>query len=116
MYYKTFRFRVEFPIIIIDIYLKYQVIFIYGCCRSGGKRPDGLSLVPWSKSILWDYTCADTYAESYFHKTTYNPGYAAKQAEERKYRHYNDLMDQFMFVPVASKTTGIIGTVGLKFF
>ena len=33
-----------------------------GCNRSDGKRPDGLTLSPWKngKSLIWDFTCADT--------------------------------------------------------
>lgn len=87
-----------------------------GCSRSDGKQPDGLSLVPWKngKSLLWDYTCADTFARSYVNRTSRDPGYAAKQAEDEKYRHYSNLMDQFKFIPVASETSGIIGKVGLK--
>ena len=34
-----------------------------GLHRSDGKRPDGLTLIPWSrgKSLLWDVTCVDTF-------------------------------------------------------
>ncbi len=86
-----------------------------GCSRPDGKKPDGLTLVPWEKgkSLLWDYTCRDTFARSYVHKTTHEPGYAAKKAEEDKKIHYKDLMDQFIFVPVATETSGIFGSEGL---
>lgn len=43
--------------------------------------------------------------KSYVHRTSSDPGYAAKQAEEIQTLH---LMDQFIFVP------GIFGTVGLE--
>jgi len=38
-----------------------------GCSRTDGKRGDGLTLIPWAKgkSLLWDFTCADTFANSY---------------------------------------------------
>lgn len=87
-----------------------------GCSRSDGKQPDGLTLVPWAngKSLLWDYTCADTFARSYVGRTSRDPGYAAKQAEDEKYRNYTNLMDQFIFVPVASETSGIFGKIGLQ--
>lgn len=61
-----------------------------------------------------DFTCADTFGKSYVDRTSREPGYAAKQAEDHKYRHYNDLMDQFIFVPIATETSGIYGTVGLQ--
>ena len=35
-----------------------------GVCRDDDKRPDGMSLIPWSWDILllWDFTCSDTLA------------------------------------------------------
>ena len=37
-----------------------------GLCRSDGKRPDGMSLIPWKsgKLLLWDVTVASTLADS----------------------------------------------------
>lgn len=80
------------------------------CSRSDGKKPDGLTIVAWAKgkSLLYDYTCADTFAKSYVNRTSREPGYAAKQAEDEKYRNYTDLMDL-----IASETLGVFGKVGL---
>ena len=66
-----------------------------GCSRPDGKKPAGLTIVPWAKgkSLLWDYTCADTFAKSYVNRTSRKRGYTAKQAEDEKYRNYTDLMD-----------------------
>ena len=38
-----------------------------GLTRSNGKRPDGLTLIPWSggKAVAWDVTVASTCAASY---------------------------------------------------
>ena len=38
-----------------------------GLCQSDGKRPDGVSIVPWKsgKFLVWDATCPDTFAPSY---------------------------------------------------
>ena len=38
-----------------------------GLYRSDGKRPDGITIVPWKngKLLVWDATCPDTYAPSY---------------------------------------------------
>ncbi len=87
-----------------------------GCSRPDGKRPDGMSLIPWSngKSLLWDFTCGDTFAPSYLNNTSKHVGHVAKQAEKRKINHYSDLANQFVFVPVATETSGIFGTHALK--
>ena len=35
-----------------------------GLCRSDGKRPDGVTMVPWARGrcMTWDVTVADTLA------------------------------------------------------
>ncbi len=88
-----------------------------GCSRPDGKKPDGMSLTPWARgrSVLWDYTCSDTFAPSYIQGTSRQAGHAAKKAEQRKIHHYNDLANQFIFIPVATETSGVIGEIGLKF-
>ena len=87
-----------------------------GCSRPDGKKPDGMSLVPWTRgrSLLWDYTCVDTFAQSYLNSTSKHIGSAAEKAERKKIDHYNQLANQFIFIPVASETSGIIGKLGLK--
>jgi len=42
------------------------IIIIIGLFRSDGKRPDGLTLVPWQsgKSLCWDVTVSCPLAES----------------------------------------------------
>ena len=37
-----------------------------GLARSDGKRPDGVTMVPWryGKPLIWDATCPDTLAQS----------------------------------------------------
>ena len=87
-----------------------------GCSAPDGKKPDGLSLVPQArgKSLLWDYTCSDTFAQSYVNRSSRELGYVAKQAEDKKLEKYAHLRDQFIFVPVASETTGVFGKIRLK--
>ena len=33
-----------------------------GVCREDGKRPDGMTLIPWEggRSVVWDFTSCDT--------------------------------------------------------
>jgi len=37
-----------------------------GVCCDDGKKPDGMSLIPWRQGLpqLWDFTCSDTLAPS----------------------------------------------------
>ena len=57
-----------------------------GLSRSDGKRPDGLTLVPWSagKSIIWDVTVVDTLAASYIQTTSKSAGSVTEIAVTRK--------------------------------
>ncbi|OXA49110.1 hypothetical protein Fcan01_16224 [Folsomia candida] len=86
-----------------------------GCSTQDGKRPDGMTLIPWSrgKSLVWDVTCVDTFAPSYLPETVRYQGAAASKAEDSKRRRYAFLLDRFIFVPVAMETTGVWGQEGL---
>ncbi|KAI8430952.1 hypothetical protein MSG28_001061 [Choristoneura fumiferana] len=57
--------------------------------RSDGKRPDGMSLIPWKtgRALVWDATCTDTLAASYLTATTNRAG-AAVDARERLKRAF----------------------------
>ncbi len=76
-----------------------------------------MTLIPWARglSLLWNYTCADTFAPSYLDSTSRHVGHAAKQADRRKINQYSDLSEQFIFIPVATETSGVIGKIGLDF-
>ena len=43
-----------------------------GLFRSDGKHPDGITIAPWKsgRSLVWDFTCPDTYAASYVQHST----------------------------------------------
>ena len=89
-----------------------------GLSRQDGKRPDGLTLLPWAqgRSLVWDFTCSDTVAPSHINQTSQEAGRAAAQAEKKKIMHYEALAASgFTVMPVAVETLGSWAPMGLKF-
>ena len=82
-----------------------------GLSRSDGKRPDSLTLVPWSSGrlLVWDATCPDTYAVSYRGQATTEAGCVAAHAKERKSGKYSHLSPTYLFQPVAIRSSGALG-------
>ena len=82
-----------------------------GINRGDGKRPDGITLFPWSqgKCLVWDVTVVDTFAESHLTASALQPGSAAKEAEERKRRKFVNIGDHHVFEPLAFETAGTYG-------
>ena len=76
-----------------------------------GKRPDGMTLFPFSdgRSLLWDATCVNSYAQTRLAAAATTAGGAAKEAEEAKRRKYAHLTSRFRFEPVAFETSGSCG-------
>jgi hypothetical protein len=58
-----------------------------GLSRDDGKRPDGMTLVPWIKGqpLVWDVTVVDTLTDSYVLKSSEVSGFAAEMACKRKH-------------------------------
>ncbi|CAH2232477.1 jg19410 [Pararge aegeria aegeria] len=83
-----------------------------GLARSDGKRPDGMTLIPWrlGRSLLWDATCVDTLAASHIQATSSLVGAAASSAEQAKRRKYENLDSSFIFVPFGVETLGPWGS------
>ena len=81
-----------------------------GLSRTDGKRPDGLTLIPWreGRCLIWDVTVADTTAASYLPLTAALAGSAAESAATRKEAKYIDLSARYDFVPVAIESHGIV--------
>jgi len=61
-----------------------------GLTRRDGKRPDGLTLIPFQggKSLVWDVTVTTPLAESYVDTAAIGAGLVAKQAANRKLSKY----------------------------
>jgi len=88
-----------------------------GLLRSDGKRPDGVTMVPWKqgKLLVWDATCPDTLAPSYRGIASIRSGAVAAAAEERKEAKYMGLDQCNLFTPIAIETLGVIGPKSLAF-
>ena len=88
-----------------------------GLFRSDGKRPDGATLIPWSrgKYMTWDATSVHTCANSYLHLTSMTPGAAAEMAATRKTTKYAGILATHNFIPVALETLGPINAQGREF-
>jgi hypothetical protein len=90
-----------------------------GLERENGKRPDGLTQIPWKdgKLAVWDVTCVDTMAISYVVGSMTTAGWAAENAERKKTQKYRQLVEgRFVFCPLAFETFGPWGPECQKFF
>lgn len=82
-----------------------------GVDRGDGKRPDGISVFPFSngKCLCWDATCSDTFADTHIYSSAVSAGSAAREAEVRKRRKYEALSTRYRFEPISVETTGVYG-------
>src|SRR5208337_5510036 len=82
-----------------------------GLDRGDGKRPDGLTLLPWKqgKALVWDVTCVDTLAISHLPGCSTQAGKAAEEAEALKRVKYRSLEDRYIFYPLGMETFGAWG-------
>jgi len=85
--------------------------------RNDGKRPDGLTLVPWQSGhcATWDVTVVQTLAASYVSQSAVQAGSAAAAASDRKIAKYSNLSSSHLFLPVAVETLGALADDGHRF-
>ena len=88
-----------------------------GLSRGDGKRPDGVTLIPWSRGrcLLWDATCPDTLAPSHVMQSAVEAGTVAASAEALKSTKYASLTSAHDFVPIVIETLGTWGRAGAAF-
>jgi hypothetical protein len=89
-----------------------------GLSRSDGRRPDGLSLIPWQngKPVTWDVTVATTLSNSYISASAGSGGAAAELAASKKISKYADLPASYIFQPIALETLGTMNGSAAEFF
>ena len=86
-------------------------------CRRDGKRPDGLSIIPWARgrTLVWDVTCWDSFAPSNIHLSSSRAGLLADHAATKKRVLYAKLSTCPHFLPNAFESTGALGQDALDF-
>ena len=89
-----------------------------GLFDTDGKRPDGLTLVPWQsgRSLCWDVTVTCPLAESYVTGSAREAGAAAELAASRKEEKYANIGSQYLFAPIAVETLGPLNTSACQHF
>ena len=89
-----------------------------GLCCEDGKRPDGVTIVPWKsgRSLVWDATCSDTFAASNIQHAVREARAVAVEAEHRKRAKYQTLTHTHIFTPVSVETSGACGPEALSLF
>lgn len=88
-----------------------------GTSRDDGKRPDGMTLIPWKlgRPAVWDFTCLDTMCPSHIQNTSKFVGSAALSGETNKIQKYQNLQNNYLFYPLAIETFGVWGKSALNF-
>ena len=90
-----------------------------GLSRGDGKRPDGMTPIPWQgeQNVTWDVTVTvtDTVADSYLHFSAACAGSAAKGAASRKEFKYAAFDHSYNFIPLAFEICEPINDKGTKF-
>jgi len=88
-----------------------------GLVRDDGKRPDGLTLMPWNsgRCATWDVTVVDTLGSAYIQQSAISGASAAETAATKKLAKYSSLQNSHLFFPVALETLGPMCNTALEF-
>ena len=85
--------------------------------RGDGKRPDGLTLMPWQsgRCATWDVTVVDTLGAAYLSQSAITAASAAETAATRKRVKYAVIEQTHDFIPVALETLGPMSASAVEF-
>ena len=88
-----------------------------GLLRSGNKRPDCVTLIPWKqgKCLSWDVTMPDTNAQSRLKTTATSAGHAAGKSAVSKTQKYQSILQTHLFTPIAIETAGVWNSQAREF-
>jgi len=88
-----------------------MVLELPGVIRVDDKRPDSVTLTPWSQghTFMWDFTWSDTLAPSHVTKSSVAAWSAAEEAEVRKASKYAALLPMHDFCLFVFETLGVWG-------
>ena len=80
-----------------------------GLCRTDEKRPDSVTVIPWSKGkcLTWDVTGPGTFATSHVNDTSSKAEVAADKAFRLKTAKYANLCQSHIFMPSAVEISGV---------
>ena len=79
--------------------------------RGDGKRPDGMTVFPFSRGmcLICDSICVDSFSPSALALSATEPGSASRSAEVRKSLKYDGLCDKYIFLAIAIESSGVFG-------
>ena len=105
-----------FTLVILCIYKIHNNSSV-GIARSDGRRPEGVSVMPWKngRSLVWYAACPDTFATSHATLAAREAGLVASQAEKAKTQKHTLLGSSHYSVPVAIETSGVFGPEAISF-
>jgi len=84
-----------------------------GLTRSDGKRPDGLTTIPWhdGRSVTWDHTVTNTVAASYMAMSSVRAASTAEATANGNDDKCIEISRVHLFYPIAFEITGRINQV-----